>query len=159
MHAFKDAAGKDWLVEINVGAIKRVRALVAVDLLALEDGAPPLLTRLGMDVVLLCDVVFALIEPQAKAAGVTDEQFGASLGGEAILHAHAAFYQELTGFFRSLQRPDLVMAIAKQAEMIGLAVRTVEQRLTIIDPAAEVEVIFGERSTNSPESVESAPTP
>ncbi|MBU0717313.1 MAG: hypothetical protein KJ749_03615, partial [Planctomycetes bacterium] len=59
-----------------------VKGLLDVNLLELEAGDPPLLTRLGTDVILLCDVIFALVKPQADTSGVTDEQFGAALGGE-----------------------------------------------------------------------------
>jgi len=43
-----------------------------------ETGDPPLLTRLGTDVILLCDVIFASVKPQADQHGVSDEQFRAA---------------------------------------------------------------------------------
>ena len=149
MHAFKDAAGEDWLLQINVGAIKRVRALLGVDLLALEQGAPPLITRLGTDVILLCDVIFVLLKPQADALGITDEQFGAALEGEAILNAQTAFYEELESFFQSLGRIDVMVALQKQRAMIDAAMMVVQKQLELVDPLAEVEMIFGEQSMNS----------
>ena len=80
MKTFTDSAGRTWTVSLTIDAAKRVKGLLDVNLLELEAGDPPLLTKLGTDVILLCDVIFALVKPQADAAGVSDEQFGAALG-------------------------------------------------------------------------------
>ena len=153
-HGFKDTVGKDWLVEINIGALKRVRGLLDLDLLALEAGDPPLLTRLGLDIVLICDVLFALLKPQADAADVTDEQFAERLGGEVILAAHKAFYEELTDFFQSLGRNHMATAVQKQLEMIDAGTRLADEKLKEINIDAEAKLIFGDQSTSSPASAE-----
>jgi len=145
---------------MNLGAVKRLKGLLGVDLLALAEGDPPLLTRLAMDVILLCDVIFALLKPQADELGVTDEQFGAALGGDAILSAQKAFYEEMADFFLKLGRGDLARALTAQQALIVAAVAETQRRLEIIDPEAEVKAIFatrpanksGGRSTSSPES-------
>jgi arsenate reductase-like glutaredoxin family protein len=147
---------------MNLGAVKRLKGLLNVDLLALAEGDPPLLTRLAMDVILLCDVIFALVKPQADELGVTDEQFAAALGGDAILSAQKAFYEEMADFFLKLGRDDLAKALTAQQALIGAAVAETNRRLSLIDPEAEVKAIFatrpanefGGRSTSSPESVE-----
>jgi hypothetical protein len=152
VRSFTDNAGRTWTIAMNLGAVKRLKGLLGVDLLALADGEPPLLTRLGTDVILLCDVIFALVKPQADQAGVTDEQFGAALGGEAILAAQKAFYEELTDFFLKLGRSDLARALTTQQALIQAAVAETSKRLSIIDAEAEVKAIFGGSSTSSPES-------
>ena len=75
MKAFTDSAGKTWTVCMTIDSVKRVRDLLNVNLVEPEAGDPPLLTRLGTDEILLCDVVFCLIKPQADVLGVTDEDF------------------------------------------------------------------------------------
>ena len=170
MKTFTDNAGRTWTVSLTIDAAKRVRGLLSVNLLEPEAGDPPLLTRLGTDVILLCDVVFALIKPQADAAGVTDEQFAAALGGDVILAAQTAFYEELVVFFRKLGRTDLAKAVDAQRRMIDLAVRRIETRIDRLDLEATIESalgavsersesIRGELSTNSPLSSESIPAP
>ena len=70
MKSFTDNAGRTWTLSLTLGAAERVKALVDVDLLEPCDaGDPPLLTRLGTEVALLCDVIFALIKPQADGQG------------------------------------------------------------------------------------------
>jgi hypothetical protein len=157
MKTFTDTAGRTWTLALTIDAAKRVKSLLDVNLLELEAGDPPLLTRLGTDVILLCDVIFALVKPQADAAGVTDEQFAAALGGETILAAQTAFYEELVDFFRKLGRSDLAKAVDAQRRMIDLAVARIETRIDRLDLEAAVESTLGEPSTSSPPSSESTP--
>ena len=157
MKSFTDNAGRAWTLALTIDAAKRVKSLLDVNLLELEAGDPPLLTRLGTDVILLCDVIFALVKPQADAAGVSDEQFAAAMGGETILAAQTAFYEELVDFFRKLGRTDLAKAVDAQRRMIDLAVARIETRIDRLDLEAAVESTLGEPSTSSPPSSESTP--
>jgi len=152
MHAFRDTAGRTWQLSVTFGSAKRVKALLGINLLELEGGDPPLLTRLGTDVMLLCDVIFALIKPQADALGVSDEQWAEAMGGDAILAAQTALYEELTDFFQSRGRRDVATAIEKQRRLVDVAVRVAESRIEALDPQREVESIFGDSATSSPES-------
>ena len=157
MKTFTDSAGRAWTLALTIDAAKRVKSLLDVNLLELEAGDPPLLTRLGTDVILLCDTIFALVKPQADAAGVTDEQFAAAMGGDAILAAQTAFYGELVDFFRKLGRTDLAKAVDAQRRMIDLAVQRIETRIDRLDLEAAIETTLGEPSTNSPPSLASTP--
>lgn len=157
MKTFTDSAGRTWTLSLTLDAAKRVKGLLDVNLLELERGDPPLLTRLGTDVILLCDVIFCLVKPQADASGVTDEQFGAALGGEAILAAQTALYEELVDFFRKAGRADLARAVAAQRRIIDLAVERTEARIESFDLEAAVESMDGEPSTSSPPSPASIP--
>lgn len=96
MKTFTDNAGRTWTVAINIDAIKRVRALLDVDLLEIVDGK--LVERLIRDPVLLCDVVYVLCKPEADAQGVSDEQFGQAMAGDVIEHATRAVLEELVDF-------------------------------------------------------------
>ena len=159
MKTFVDSANRTWTLSLTIDAAKRVKGLLNVNLLELESGDPPLLTRLGTDVILLCDVIFALVKPQADDAGVTDQQFGAALGGDVILAAQTAFYEELVDFFRKLGRSDLAKAVDAQRKMIDLAVRRIETRIDRLDLEAEINAIAGEMSMNLQPSQESIQAP
>ncbi|MCC7409168.1 MAG: hypothetical protein IT442_13965 [Phycisphaeraceae bacterium] len=162
MKTFADNASRSWTIQLTLDAVKRVRNLVGVNLLELEAGDPPLLTRLGTDVLLLCDVIYALIKPQAdqrQGGGVSDEQFAAALGGDAILAAQTAFYEELVDFFRGLHRGDLVKVVQMQRRMIDLAVARIETRIDGLDLEATVATTLGGSSTSLPASLASTPGP
>ena len=156
MKTFTDTAGHTWTIQMTLNAVKRVKARLDVDLLALEVGDPPLLTRLALEVILLCDVIYVLIQPQADELKVSDEQFGAALGGEVIHAAQTAFYEELVDFFQGLGRNDLAKAVNAQRRVIDLTVERIGTKLDGINlekvlTEAE-ETIFGSPSTNSLES-------
>ena len=144
-------------MSITIGSIKRVKGLVEVDLLKLDEGDPPLLTMLGIDVQTLVDVIFALIKPQADAQGVSDEEWAEARGGDAILDAHTAFHEDLADFSRSLGRKDLVAAIEAQKNVIALATEAGRKMIEDKDLDELVERVYGSESTNSPPQPESSP--
>jgi hypothetical protein len=119
MSSFRDSAGRLWEVDITIAAVKRVRSLVGIDLLALAEGDPPLITRLGTDIALLCDALYAVVKPQADPLGVSDEDFGESLAGETISHAYDAFWESLTDFTRG-HNPAVVTAIERQQQIVRM---------------------------------------
>ena len=111
MRTFKDNAGRDWTIAVNVASIKRLRDTLEVDLMGVIEG--DLLQRLYADPVLLVDVVYVLCKPRADELEVTDEQFGQAMGGDAIELATAALVDEIIGFFpnrRDRERARKVLA-------------------------------------------------
>jgi hypothetical protein len=130
MHAFTDTAGRIWKLEINVSTVRRVRGLVKVDLVGLvEDGLAPL-NKLLTDAVALCDVLYAIVQPQAEERGVTDEQFGSALAGDVLGNAADEFVEELIDFFHEPQRDALRTVWTKAKEVQA---KIVEQATTAID--------------------------
>ena len=111
MKTFKDNAGRDWTIAVNVASIKRLRDTLDVDLMGVIEG--DLLQRLYADPVLLVDVVYVLCKPRADELEVTDEQFGQAMGGDAIELATAALVDEIIDFFpnrRDRERARKVLA-------------------------------------------------
>jgi len=98
LQVFKDEKGREWNLEVNICTVKLVRDLLKINLLELEVGSPPLLTRLGTELMLLVDVIFVMLKEQADAVGVSDEEFGRGLNGPSILSAQTAFFDELCFF-------------------------------------------------------------
>ena len=162
MRTFTDSQGREWQIAITVGSIKRVQDLLDVNLAEItsplrDSGGPPLLTRLEIDIVLLCDVIYTLVKPQADEAGITDEQFGATLGGEAIRAAHDAFWEELADFFRSLSHTDQAKAIDKQLQLVAAVTDKAVQKIDDLQIDDVVEQAFTESAGNSPASSVSIP--
>ena len=131
MKTFTDNTGRAWQIAINVDAIKRVKALASVDLLDAVDGK--LIERLVDDPVLLCDVVYSLCKPLADAAGVSDEDFGRSMAGDAIEHATSAMLEELVDFFPSRRRALLAKAVGKLRTLEAMVLSAAETRLDELD--------------------------
>ena len=99
MKTFTDNAGRDWVIEINVASLKRVKGLTGTDLIALAVSMDTSVAeRLASDPILLCDVLYAVCKPQADERGVSDEEFGRAMAGDAIESATVALLEDIVGF-------------------------------------------------------------
>ena len=167
MKTFTDNAGRTWTLLVNVATIKRVRALCGVDLnsiIEVEDGKPTtkLLERLSTDPVLLVDVLYAVCRPECEQKGVSDEDFGAAMAGDAIEQATSALLDEVIDFFPEAKRlafRKILSASRRFEEMArkrlaaAMADSGFEDRVV-----SELERLTG-LSPNAPESSESTLTP
>ncbi len=127
MHTFADTQGRTWTVTINVDVIRRVRSLLNINLLEAVEGR--LLERLITDPVLLCDILFVVIQPEAVTKDISDEDFGRSLGGDVLDLATTALLEELVDFFPSAKRTVFRKALTKLKQLETLAIETATQRL------------------------------
>ena len=100
--AWIDAQGRRWSCAVTVRTIQRVEQLTGVRLLDVLDGN--LLVRLSSDPVLLVDVLYAVVKPQADERGVSDEAFAELVVGDTIHHAWEALIQGIIDFFPSDRR-------------------------------------------------------
>ena len=136
MKTFADNTGRTWSIAINVGAVKRVRASLDVNLLDAVEGK--LIERLVSDPILLCDVIFVLCQQEAETRGITDEQFGQAMAGDAIDAATSALLEELVDFFPTGKRQVLTKALAKLKAFEAKAIELASKRLD--DPALEQQL-------------------
>lgn len=164
MRSFKDNEGRQWSVDINVAAIKRVRGLTGTDLMQVIEGT--LIEKLIRDPVLLCDVVYALCKPDADTRSVSDEDFGKAMAGDAIEHATSAVLEELVGFCPSPRdRANLGRVLQATKKVMDRARDLVEKKLDsgeldrLADRLLSEGQTAGSSSTNAPASSESTPAP
>jgi len=157
MATFTDNSGRTWTVQVNVETIRRVRAMVAVDLLDTAGGE--VLEKLITDPVLLCDVLYALCKEQADGQAVTDEQFGRAMAGDVIDQATEALLEELSGFFPSRKRRLVRAALQKLDALEEMALQAAEAKLESgeIEEEFRQELRSGGLSTSFPASPESTP--
>jgi len=168
MRSFKDTEGRQWVVRVSVDTLKRVKALLGVDLTEAATG--DLMGRLADDPVLLADVLYAVCQPEAEGRDISDEAFGRALGGDAIDEAADALIGALVDFFPKRRRALLEKAKQKLDGLndvtVGLALErlddpALEQRLREkvgreMDEAMD-EAMSGKPSTASPASPASSP--
>jgi hypothetical protein len=146
---FQDNAGQTWSLAINVAAVKRVKDLLRIDLLSVLDGK--LLEELAGDPVKLCDVVYVLCKPEADTKGITDEQFGQAMAGDALEHATTAFLEELVSFFPQGRRAVLSRTLAKLRQLESRVLDHVTTTLDSdrIDRAMEAELARVDRDIDA----------
>jgi len=157
---FKDNADRTWTVTVNVDAIKRVRSLLSIDLMEAVEGK--LIERLIGDPVLLCDVIYCVCKEDADAKGITDEEFGRAMAGDAIELATTALLEELVDFFPQGKRQLLRKALAKLETLQETMLAVVSERLD--SPELDAQLLaelrkLGDSFGDSPASSESTPAP
>ena len=160
MKTFKDNADRTWTVTVNVDAIKRVRSLLSIDLMEAVEGK--LIERLIGDPVLLCDVIYCVCKEDADAKGITDEEFGRAMAGDAIELATTALLEELVDFFPQGKRQLLRKALAKLETLQETMLAVVSERLD--SPELDAQLLaelrkLGDSFGDSPASSESTPAP
>ena len=139
MKQFTDGMNRSWTLTLNVGAVRKIKATLGIDLCDLHSGEKPLVLRLANDLPLLFDVIAELTRGQWEASGLTREQFEAAFDGAGVQSAADAFWGELADFFRRW-KPALSALI---------------EEIVLSQPAA---VESGAPSGTVPESSASTPT-
>lgn len=166
MKTFRDNKGREWLIAVNVTAIKRVRGLVNINLLDVLEHKADLLRRLVSNIELVCDVLYALCKPEADSKGVTDVDFGEALAGDAIDQATTVLLDELADFFPSPNdRANLKrlieathQAAARAQELVEVQMR--ERLPLIIDSVLEnVKSSFGSLPGSAASTPDPSPSP
>lgn len=159
MHTFKDAKGREWEVAANFATYSRVRAKCGVNLADIVEDDRKCLEQLK-DPFTLGDVIWCMLEVQADRRGVTRDDFGEALDGDAWEAAAKSLMDEMVFFCRPGVRPMLKMTVEKAER----AQREMERRMPEMLRAAEEKIdrmvddlIHGSSGTSSPESSESTP--
>ena len=144
MHIFTDNKGRKWDIVLNVNQMKRVRAVLGIDLVnvitldAKGEVKVDLIDRIANDPCLLVDILCVLTEKQAASLGVSEVQFGESLAGDAIEEATKAFLDELVDFFPGARRLFLQKAVTLARKYTLEMTSALEKALS--DPELEKRV-------------------
>ncbi|MCC6653332.1 MAG: hypothetical protein IT348_19430 [Candidatus Eisenbacteria bacterium] len=141
MAEFKDARGKRWDIRINVSAVKRVRDLLGVELHRILDPAADVGQQLE-DPETLVNTIYLLCSAQADEAGVSDEQFGRRLAGDAIAAATKALLAAIVEFASGPQRLVLLGSLKVAAGIDAHAA----QQATSDEALAGVAVLLRKRT-------------
>jgi len=158
MATFTDTAEREWVIDIDVNALRRVRKRLDLNLMDLIAGET--LDRLADDPVLLVDTLYVLCEEQAEREGVSEVEFGKAVRGDVIDAAVTAFLEALTDFYPSRKRTILRQMIAKGGEAEGRILAQAEEMLA----SGKIDRILADSlspkpSPDSPASSESTPAP
>ncbi len=155
MKNFTDNQGRQWTLEVNVNAIKRVRGLVGVDLYALlSDGLKPLGELLG-DPCKFVDVLYCLCKSEADARKVDDSDFGRAMVGDVLTLAADALVEELINFFPNARGRQAMTEALRKSKEIGEKILTHgEKAIREADPDALAQAYI-DSLTSAPASLAS----
>ena len=143
MPSFEDCSGRTWVVEVNINTMRRVRQMVDYDLAKAltEEG----LAAIAGDPVLLVDVLYCICQPQATTRGVTDEQFGEAMAGDAIEAGATALLDACAEFAPKAQRQPIKRMLESSRKLAAIMSEEAMQKLDSVD-LSEVLENFGKKS-------------
>jgi hypothetical protein len=142
MGVFKDRTGRDWHVDINVSALRRIRTSgLNVDLLDVTDSSKDLVQRLLDDPVLLVGVLYEVCRPEIEQRGVTAEEFGEALSDGGVIDAATTVLLESLANFIPSHRGRAMAQAAVQA-------MTLVDNLGLLGTVEELLARYGSPSTN-----------
>lgn len=160
MKRFADTQGRQWAVVMNVETLRRVRDETGTDLMGVLSSN--LLARLAEDLILLTDVLFAAVKPEADKESVTLAAFSANMDGETLEAGFDALMNELADFSPPRSRARLTTALGLMKEINRRSAALALEQLERIDPddlLRQAQATAGGSSTNSPGSPDSTPAP
>jgi hypothetical protein len=146
MNTFKDRDGGEWIIDLTIGAVDRVRRTSEneFDLLdpqagstSKEDADRSLSWRLYTDSVLLWRVLWCLVEPQARKREIDAERFGELMAADCIVDAQAQFFEAWNDFFLRLQQPEKALLLEKLTKYHKRAVEVVAQNIADAKPSLD----------------------
>lgn len=144
MPVFTDNKNQRWELAVNVSSLKRARSLAGVDLMEAIEGTG-LIERLIRDPILLVDVVYAICKPEADQRGVSDEDFGRAMAGDAIDQATAALLDGLVSFCPSPRdRAALGRVLDATRRVMEKARNLTDQRLDLLTSDASLDRLLAE---------------
>lgn len=133
MKTFTDNANRTWTVAVNVGAVKRMRDLLKLDLAG--DNLADVIGKLANDPVALVDTLWVILQPQAEAQNVSAEAFADAVAGDVITRATEALLEEIVDFFPEPKR----RTMRRILELMRSAERQALERLEAMAGSPEME--------------------
>lgn len=127
---FTDRESGRWTIDLPVGTVSRIRQadprfnLYSThheldgqnQLVAEANGHPkkdgvPFAAKLLLDISLFWELLWHIVEPQARERGVSAEKFGQLMAADCLVNARIVFMDEWRDFFQKLQMPDQARAL------------------------------------------------
>lgn len=133
MAKFKDSGGREWSLAINVPVMKRVQDRTGYHLGKLFNDDCKILNEITSDAITFGAVLFAMVEPQAVAANVSEDAFLESLSADAIDAAGDALLEAVQDFSPSRTRPLIAALRNKGREVLILTNAGMAEAVKTVD--------------------------
>lgn len=137
MSSFQDTTGEKWEINLTYGLLSRIKKQSNGNFNLLEPTKDELSARLLSQIEEWWEVLWYLVESQAKERAVTAEQFGERMSTTCLRTARDGFFRELIDFFRQLQREDIALALETQMEQHAKAMSKMQERVKTLEAAID----------------------
>lgn len=100
MTKFKDSAGREWSIEINVGMVEDIQAHGGIDLDVMMTSPEKFMSMLFTAPRKLVEMLYVILEPQATAQNIDGKAFGRLFNRETLDAATDALLESLVLFYQ-----------------------------------------------------------
>ena len=169
MQTFKDAEGREWIVELNVRAIREIKARTGVnlsELMSLDFDSANSVSEALMDTMTVADMLWVVCE---SLRTLSKEDFEAAIKGDVVEAAESALMESVIEWFPKRKREVLRKLTTLPEKVIQQMVEFMENQAAESEEATEETTKTdmtqenteqpGTQSTTMQESVASIPTP
>lgn len=94
---FIDEEKREWSLRLDYSLVRSIRKRLGIDLADLK-GQGEALAKMADNIELLVNTIYLIVEPQCQAKGITDEDFGRGLAGDAFERARLALLEAIINF-------------------------------------------------------------
>jgi len=140
MRSFKDKNGKEWVLDLTVGDVSRIKATSRFNLFDAE-----ILREVYLDELVSYELLWKIVEPVATAQNVSEPEFGKSIAAFSLYDARQALLEELRDFFQNLQKPEVVELLEKMVKWHKAALDQWKTKLAGFDLDTKVETAISEQ--------------
>lgn len=119
MQSFTDSKGHLWRLSVNAWTVKQVKDRTQILLTTMVEEKCQLVAELYRDPILLADILWVLVEDQAKQDGVEIRQFVEALEGDSVGAARKALFEATFDFFDDQENRDGARAVLQK--ILGIA--------------------------------------
>lgn len=159
MRSFKDTSGRAWEIHGHMGSWTRVKAACGVDLTDIATDDRQSIEQLGNPYTLV-EVLWAIVEPQATARGMTSDDFLAGMNGETLAAAHIELVEEMVFFCHPRVKAILQLMLDRMKKAEAAAEKELARQMPAVEreiDAAIESLTFGNTHGSSPEFSASTP--
>jgi hypothetical protein len=150
MKTFRDTAGREWAVTVDLPAIGRVMKAgieylgepLKVNLLALLEPDSDLLKKALEYPPMIGGIVYALCLPQCVDKNISDEEFARGLDGDVLEKALDCILEETVGFFPQGRRIVLTKVLDKSRTFAEKANTLTAARLATGELDAAIDALL-----------------
>lgn len=147
MASFKDLGGNEWIISFNIGNCRRLLELTKLDFANAHDGKA--VSEIQANDSKMVQVLWLLIEEQAKAKGIEEDAFWRNLDGNVLEEAQNAIEEAVLGFTRPERRAALKAILDKKREAIDKAMTLAVAKVQAVNIDQELEKQLSQSTSGS----------
>lgn len=137
MASFRDNAGRTWTIVVNFATACRIEDEAGVDIRKIFDQRSEDHARIQRPSSMF-RTICAAIRDEMNARGVTEDDIGRAMDGDAIAAAEVAVHEAAIDFFPKSMREKILTAYRNQIRIgMQVAEMSLDQALSGVDSAAD----------------------